>query len=147
MLTMIVGTFAAPFLLANPGSISSIEPTIDVGRDSVLELLSITPGNTPDLYRLVQLGICVVGATYCVATLRLPSVLLTGIALRILLDPGTWGYYTAGLVAAALLFDVLGTTHVIPWTTMLAAVCVDPPAHLIGTPTTGRSYDCWAASP
>jgi hypothetical protein len=44
-------------------------------------------------------------------------VILLGVGARIALDPADWGYYTAGILLGALLWDVLGTRRPVPlWT-------------------------------
>jgi hypothetical protein len=45
---------------------------------------------------------------------RWPAVILLGVGARVALDPGVHGYYTAGVMVGALLWDLLGARRPYP---------------------------------
>lgn len=96
-----------PFVLADPGTLSIGTFRIDIADDSVLSLLGQT-GSTPGWDRPAQLVLATLVALWCVRTGRWISAPLAVLATRMLIDPGTYGYYTAGLAVAAALVDLTG---------------------------------------
>ncbi len=51
---------------------------------------------------------------------RWPAVILLGVGARIALDPGVHGYYTAGVMVGALIWDTIGARR--PWPVWVAAL-------------------------
>ena len=117
------GTLAAvavawlPFAIADHGTVAALHYTIRNLPGSALRALGVTDPRTPSWDRLAQLLAGWVLATAAVWRGRWPAVILLGVGARIALDPADHGYYTAGLLLGALLWDVLGTRRPIPlWT-------------------------------
>jgi hypothetical protein len=112
-----VGVAAAwlPFFLADPRTVRALHYTIVNTALSGLRVLHVTSARTPPWDRPVQ---ALVGAALGVAALRrgrLTGVPLLVLASRVALDPGTNRYYTAGLAAGALLWDLTGSRRRWPW--------------------------------
>ena len=117
------GTLAAiavawlPFAIADHGTVAALHYTIRNLPGSALRALGVTDPRTPSWDRPAQLLAGWVLATAAVWRGRWPAVILLGVGARIALDPADHGYYTAGLLLGALLWDVLGTRRPIPlWT-------------------------------
>ena len=85
---------------------------------SVLHLFGAAVSSQPGWVRSAQL---VVGLALCsIVAVRgqWAAVPLVGIGTRMLFDPGTFGYYTAGLIAAALAWELLRTPRPVPLLTL-----------------------------
>jgi hypothetical protein len=120
----------APFLIGDTDLSALFRFTIPDAADSALRALGWTGARTPGWDRPVEVaGGLFVGA---VATLRgrPGAVLLAVVAVRLLVDPGTHTYYTAGLLLAAFVFDLTCTRRVLPVATMLGFVGIFVP-HLV----------------
>jgi hypothetical protein len=160
---VIACTFAAvfwlPFVVADAGTWSALEPQLYTAPDSVLHLFGI--GDFPEWVRPAQvLGSFVVG-TLAVWRGRWPAVLMVGIAARLALDPGTFEYYTSALILAAFAWDVLRSARALPiWTlatfwfmVVLEAGSLSPTARgvtrLLMTATLIASIvtPCWSVRP
>jgi hypothetical protein len=122
----IAGVIWMPFVLAEPKTLQSIRPTVDVARDSVLHLLGVRSASIPEWLRPAQLLAGLVIALVLVERRRVPGVVMAAVAMRLATDPGTWSYYTAGIVIGALVLEQRSTTLEIPFTTFAAAVLVAP---------------------
>jgi len=125
----------APFLIFAPDTIRSMRPTVNVAADSVLRLLGVHGSDLPASLRTLQLGAAFVVALVAVWRGRTSGVLLAAISARLMLDPGTWSYYTPGLVVGALVWDTFERRRRLPWTTiaatlLLAPAWIDPLANL-----------------
>jgi hypothetical protein len=126
----------APFVLADvPGFLAAGHPQGDVWPYSLPDLLGGAPHTGfPDWLRLAQL-IGGVATCWFLARRGGPAASVAGVfAFRVLLEPGTFNYYSASVVAAAILLD-LHRGGRIPWATLLgfvsfAAVVGNPPATL-----------------
>jgi hypothetical protein len=122
-----VATLAwAPILVAEPTALRSMRPTVALADDSVLALLGLTDATVPSWLRFAQLVGCVLLAAVAVARGRPDAVLAIAVAGRIASDPGTWSYYTPGLVLGALLIDVGSPRHRLPWLCLGTSVLVGP---------------------
>ena len=121
------GAWWLPFLLAAPGTTGALGSlTAPVAPDTVLALF--THGLPPWL-RTVQLVAMVVAALLCARSRAWLLTPLVAVAVRIALDWQTWTYYGAGLLLAALLWDVLSGRRW-PRLTVLATAPVVLPAVL-----------------
>jgi hypothetical protein len=104
-----------PFFLADPGTVRALHYTIVNTALSGLRVLHVTSARTPPWDRPVQ---ALVGAALGIAALRrgrVTGVPLLVLASRLALDPGTNRYYTAGVAAGALLWDLTGSRRRWPW--------------------------------
>ncbi|MDX6466427.1 MAG: hypothetical protein QOI27_1467 [Gaiellaceae bacterium] len=113
-----------PFLLADPRSLRVASFTIPNAGSSALRALGVYDARTPSWDRPMQLVLGCALAWVLVRTGRWPAALFAVITVRLLFDPGTYAYYTSGLVLAAILVDLLLTTRRIPLYALSAAVVV-----------------------
>lgn len=109
----VVGTWA-PFVLADRDTLSGLSPTVLPAYDSVLRLLGLVDLADSTWLRLLQLVLssCVVLAA--TRTNQVEAAVMGGIAVRIMLDPGTWPYYSTGLVVGAVIWDLRRTRRMLP---------------------------------
>lgn len=106
-----------PFAVADHHTVAAMHYTIRNLPGSGLRALGVRDPRTPSWDRSAQFLIgCGLGV---IATWRgrWPAVILLGVGARIALDPADWGYYTAGVLLGALLWDLVGMHRPIPlWT-------------------------------
>ena len=106
-----------PFVIADPNTIATAHYTIRNLPGSALRALGVNTPRTPSWDRMAQLLIGWTLAAASVARRRWPAVILLGVGARIALDPADHGYYTAGVLLGALLWDLTGMKVPIPlWT-------------------------------
>ena len=119
-----------PFILADPKTLHAGGFSIPNDASSSLRALGITASATPLWDRPVQL---LLGCALAVVAVRrgrwlvVPAVVL---AVRMLLDPGTYPYYTAGLVLATVLVDLGWRRTRWPWVSMWVAFSLYAMRHL-----------------
>lgn len=134
----------APFVLANPGTLSALHPAIGLSPSSGLHTLGARGVMVPPWGRTAQLLLSPAAAVATVLTRGLPGVLLVSVAVRLALDPKDNAYYIGSAALAAVVFDLLGTRWMVPWTTLGTVVVFWQPfvagfAHWQQT-TTGLNY-------
>lgn len=112
----------APFVLANPRTLGALSPTVGLAPASGLHTLGVRGALVPSWGRTAQLVLAPVAATVAALTRGLPGVLLVAVAVRLALDPMDNGYYIGSAALAAVVFDLLGTSWTIPWTTLATVV-------------------------
>jgi hypothetical protein len=121
-------TFAAawlPFLLADPGTLAAFHYKIANLPDSGLRVVGVTSAGTPPWARPAQVLVgCALG-TLAIWRGRWPAVFLVGVGARIALDPAVHGYYTAGVLAGALIWDMTGSRRPVPLWTMASYGALD----------------------
>lgn len=100
-------------------------PQVDVSDASVLRLFGVPGGIGPGWVRPVQLVVAGVCATVAATRGRWTGVALVVLAVRILVDPGTFEYYTSALVVAALVWDTVARSSAVPVATVFAALALD----------------------
>jgi hypothetical protein len=126
---VVAGAVAAvawlPFVIGAPNSLKALRPTVDLAGDSVLALFGLTDDSMPGWLRVGQLLACMIVASVLVLRNRPESVIAAAIAVRIATDPATWSYYTPGLVAGVLLWDLLERRR-FPWATLGVVVALAP---------------------
>lgn len=106
-----------PFVLADGHTVAAMQYTIRNTPGSALRALGVRTPRTPWWDRGVQLLSGWTLATASVMRGRWPAVILLGVGARIALDPADHGYYTAGVLLGALLWDMVGTPLPVPlWT-------------------------------
>jgi hypothetical protein len=107
-----------PFVLADPRTLHAGGFSITNVASSSLRALGVTAATTPSWDRPVQLLIGVVLGGVAVRRGRWLVVPAVVLAVRMLLDPGAYPYYTAGLVLATVLVDVGWRRTRWPWVSM-----------------------------
>jgi hypothetical protein len=97
----------APFVLVDPvGFLSAGRGHSDVLHGSVLALLGVEPySGYPGWVRPAQLGLCLAAAWWLGRRSSWPAAIVGVLALRTLLEPATWNYYSTSVIAGALLFE------------------------------------------
>lgn len=106
-----------PFFSAAPQTVRAVHYTIGNMSDSALRALGVDNPQTPHWDRQAQIVLACLLAVIAIRRGRWPAVLLLGAGARIALDPGVHGYYTAGIMVGALLWDLLGRERPAPvWT-------------------------------
>jgi hypothetical protein len=121
--TLLGGLIWAPFVLANvPGFLAAGSGQGELWPYSMPALLGSVPhAGIPAWVRPVQL---VGGAGLCwfLGRRRGPAAAVAGVfAFRVLLEPGTWNYYSTSVIAATIMLD-LYCCGTVPWATLLAFV-------------------------
>lgn len=114
-----------PFLIAAPSMVRAGSPQVDVSDASVLRLFGVPGGIGPGWVRPVQLVVAGMCATVAATRGRWTGVALVVLAVRILVDPGTFEYYTSALVIAALVWDTVARSSAVPVATVSAALALD----------------------
>ena len=102
-----------PFYLADPATMAAAHYTIRNLPTSALRALGVTSARTPSWDRPAQLLLGWALAAAAVGRRRWPAVILLGVGARIALDPGVHGYYTAGVLVGAMIWDTIGARR--PW--------------------------------
>jgi len=111
-----------PFLLADPRTLSSLgQFTIHTSASSALRALGVTSPGTPGWDRPAQLLLGAAVAFVAVRRGRWAAVPLAVLGARLLLDPATYPYYTAGLLVACAAVDLLTPDRRLPLWTAAAA--------------------------
>jgi hypothetical protein len=108
-----------PFVLADHGTLDAFRPPVGVSDSSGLWTLGYRGSVVPSWGRTAQLVLAPVVALGVVVRRRWPGVLLVAFAVRLTLDPQDIGYYAAGAVLAALVFDLLVTGWTVPWAALV----------------------------
>lgn len=128
----------APFVLADPHTLSAAKFGIANVPASALRALGVHTPTTPSWDRIAQFAIgCLLGGV-AVYRRRWEAVIALGIGARLLLDPSVYTYYTAGLALGVLLWDLTGYRRPMPLLSVLCflgltvAVFVTKDAHLLG---------------
>lgn len=130
-LSLVVGGLIwSPFLLATRGTLDGVRPTVRTAPDSVIRLLTGDPDAMSSGLRIAQLLVCLLAVVWVTMRGHVTAALVLGVALRLLLDGGTWPYYTAGLMAGALVFDLTCHRSRIPWAVAASTVLLPKPTWL-----------------
>lgn len=109
-----------PFVLADNQTVPALAGfSIEVKDTSVLHLIGFR-GTSPGWVRPVQVLIGAAAVGLAVHRGRLVEALLTGLVMRLWLDPATYPYYGAGVLLLTLPPDL--TRGSIPWWTVSGAV-------------------------
>lgn len=113
-----------PFVVADWHTLLAATFRIPNTATSALRALGVTAGATPAWDRPAELVFGTLLAALAVRTGRWPAAPFAAVCVRILLDPGTYAYYTAGLVITAVLVDAFLTRLRAPVYTAGAVVAV-----------------------
>ena len=109
-----VGLAWLPFFLGDPRSLLAARFTIPAAAGSSLHTLGINAAVTPGWDRPLQLALGLAVAAVAIKRGRWPAVVLLVVAVRIVLDPGSYSYYTSGVLVGALLWDITSSRRVFP---------------------------------
>ena len=112
----------APFVLANPRTLGALQPPVGLSPSSGLHALGARGVLVPPWGRSAQLLLSPAAAVVAVLTRGMPGVLLVSVAVRLALDPKDNAYYIGSAALAAAVFDLLGTSWAIPWTTLATVI-------------------------
>jgi hypothetical protein len=107
-----------PFVLADPLTLHASGFTIPNVASSSLRALGVTAASTPSWDRPVQVLLGVALGAVAVRRGRWLAVPAVVLAVRMLLDPGAYSYYTAGLVLATVVVDLCWRRTRWPWVSM-----------------------------
>ncbi len=123
---VIASIFWLPFLIAHPATLRTLRPTVHIAPDSVLAALRL--GDVPDNpgFRIAQLVIAILAGFVAVRRGQPEWAILAPVAVRVVSDPGTWTYYSAGAVLGALAWDLSGSTLAIPRWTIVTSLLLAP---------------------
>jgi hypothetical protein len=150
--TAAIGTGAAwlPFVLADSATLTTLRPNVALVPSSGLHALGVRGTVVPGWGRTTQLVASTAIAALAALTGRWPGVLLVTVAIRLALDPQDNAYYIGAAALAAVVFDLLGTSWTVPWTTLLTVLALWQPfvtdyAHRMTT-THGLTH-WWFAHP
>jgi hypothetical protein len=112
-----------PFLLADPRSILAARFAIPATAASSLHTFGIDAAVTPSWDRPAQMVLGLVVAAVAIRRGRWQAVVVLVVAVRIVLDPGSYSYYTSGILVGALLWDLTGSRRAFPvWSWSAAAM-------------------------
>lgn len=113
-----------PFVIVDPRTLRVTAFAIPNSATSALRALGVTSTTTPSWDRPTQLVLGCLVAAAAVRTGRWPAAIFAALSIRLLIDPGTYAYYTSGLVLAALLVDLYLTHRQIPVYALSAAIAI-----------------------
>jgi hypothetical protein len=109
-----------PFFVADPHTVTATRYTIANLPDSALRALGVHTRYTPSWDRTAQVATgCALGGI-AIWRGRWPAVILLAVGARIALDPAAHGYYTAGVMLGALVWDLLGARWPFPLWSILS---------------------------
>jgi hypothetical protein len=108
-----------PFYLADPATMAAAHYTIRNMPTSALRAIGVTAAQTPSWDRPAQVLLGWVLGAVAVWRRRWAAIILLGVGARIGLDPGVHGYYTAGVMVGALIWDTIGARRPCPLASLL----------------------------
>lgn len=139
---VLTGVAWIPFVIVDTGTLTAATPVIPASPASVLHLLGMAGGDAPSWVRPAQFGAAMAIGVLAVRRGGWAAVLMIGIAVRILLDPGVFEYYTSGLVLAAFAWEMLRSSRPVPVLTVSLFALLQPGlAHGLGGCSIGASLD------
>lgn len=122
LLATVVAVAWLPFVISAPQTLALSRFTIENVGSSALRALGVVTAGTPGWDRPAQLALGIGVGLVCVLRGRWPAAILAVVVARLLLDPQTYPYYSSGLLAAAVVADVVSPRRGLPvWTA--AAAC------------------------
>ena len=127
LVSLLVGAAIwGPFILADLKTLDGIKPIVGLAPDSALRMLGIGADDVGSSVRVLQLVGALVVVGWFALRGRYAAGILSGFAVRLVFDPATWEYYSAGMVTAALLFDVVESKRKLPVATLLTTMFLAP---------------------
>ena len=113
-----------PFYLADPGTMTAVHYMIRNLPTSALRALGVISARTPSWDRPAQVLLGWALGAAAIGRRRWPAVILLGVGARIALDPGVHGYYTAGVMVGALIWDTIGARRSWPLWSLLSILAL-----------------------
>jgi hypothetical protein len=107
-----------PFIVADHRTLSAGKGIVRTSTRSVLFLFGSPAGGSPGWVRPSQLGIALLLGTALALRGRWLAILLVSVAVRVVLDPAVFEYYSTGLIVAAFAWELLRTSRPLPVLTM-----------------------------
>jgi hypothetical protein len=107
----------SPFFLVDPATTNAMHFTISNTGLSALRVIGVDAARTPSWDRPAQVALGLTLGVLALRRGRWAAVILMAVAARVVLDPGTNLYYTAGLVVGAALWDIIRSPAAQPWWT------------------------------
>lgn len=117
----------APFVMANPATLSALRPPLGVADSSGLRALGYRGNVVPAWDRVGQFFLEPLTALAPVLRGRWPGLFLVAVAVRLAMDPKDNPYYIGGAALTAVIFDLLATRWTVPWATLLTLVALWQP--------------------
>jgi hypothetical protein len=112
-----------PFLLDDRRTLHALSQfTIPTSGTSGLHVLGVTATRTPSWDRPAQLLLGLAAAALLVRMDRWWAIPMSSLGIRLLLDPGTHRYYTAGLAVAVLMWELCVAPTKVAWRTIATVV-------------------------
>ena len=117
----VVATLAvwAPFLVADGATLRALRPTVPVSADSGLHLLGYRGAFAPAWVRTAEMLAGPALALLAVVRRRWAGLFVLVLAARLAIDPQDLPYYVGSAVLAAVVFDLLATRRLVPWTALV----------------------------
>lgn len=123
----VVAATWAPFMIANPATLSALRPPVGVAPSSGLHALGYRGDIIPAWDRVEQFVLEPIAALAPVLRGRWPGLFLVAVAVRLAMDPKDNPYYIGGAALAAVIFDLLATRWTIPWATLATVLALWQP--------------------
>ena len=134
-----------PFVIADPQTLTSLSHfSIPNAPDSALRALGVHNAGTPRWDRAAQVLLgCALGAV-AIWRRRWPAILLLGVCARLILEPGNYPYYYAGLAVGAMAWDLLVSRRPGPLFTISVLAVMIGLVSLAGAPSMRGQVKLWA---
>jgi hypothetical protein len=127
--TAAAGATWLPFVIDDHRTLSALSHfTIVNSATSALRVIGVTVARTPMWDRPVQSLVGVAVAALLVRYGRWWAIPMSSLGVRLLLDPGTHRYYTAGLAVAVLLWELCVAPTKVPWRSIAAVFLLNATA-------------------
>ncbi|HET9188303.1 MAG TPA: hypothetical protein VFN80_10125 [Acidothermaceae bacterium] len=135
-----VGCAWLPFVFADPHTLNAARFAIPNAAASALRALGFHNASTPWWDRSAQI---LLGATIAAVVVRrsgAAAALVAVIAVRLILDPAVYSYYTSGLMAMTMAYDVISRRRTFPWTTASVLTFLYLPSIFVRSVPSASSY-------
>jgi hypothetical protein len=126
--------FWAPFVVADGATLRALRPSVPVSDDSGLHLFGYRGAFAPGWVRTAEMLAGPALALAAVLRRRWAGLFVLVFAARLAIDPQDLPYYVGSAVLAAVVFDLLATRRLVPWTALVTLVVLWQP--FVDDPTT-----------
>jgi hypothetical protein len=123
-----------PFLVADGATLRALRPTVPVSDDSGLHLFGYRGAFAPGWVRTAEMIAGPALALAAVLRRRWAGLFVLVFAARLVIDPQDLPYYVGSAVLAAVVFDLLATRRLVPWTALITLAVLWQP--FVDDPTT-----------